>query len=160
MTRFQCFKGPSLLVQFLVKEEKVTRVTLQVHSRKGLEWEVSETSSPLKEKISNWMHLYASGQEPSFSLPLNWNGLSLFTTDVLKEMQSIPFGRKESYQSLAERINRPKAFRAVGSACGRNPFPLIIPCHRILAARHLGGYSLGLSIKEALLTFEGSLLNF
>jgi O-6-methylguanine DNA methyltransferase len=72
-------------------------------------------------------------------------------------MRAIPFGKTLSYQEIALSIGNPKACRAVGGACGANPIPLLIPCHRVLAAhKHLGGFSGGLDWKIKLLTREGS----
>ena len=69
---------------------------------------------------------------------------------------TITIGQTKSYAEVANAIGRPKATRAVGQACGANPIPVLIPCHRVLAANHkLGGFSAGLSWKEKLLDIEG-----
>ena len=87
--------------------------------------------------------------------PLALNGHTAFRRKVWGEMQRIPLGRTVSYADLASRIGQPNAARAVGGACGANPIPLIIPCHRVLAARQkLGGFSGGLEWKRKLLTIE------
>jgi methylated-DNA-[protein]-cysteine S-methyltransferase len=68
----------------------------------------------------------------------------------------IPFGKTISYGQQAANIKKPKAFRAVGSANGKNPIPIIVPCHRVVASDgSLGGYSLGLKMKKQLLALEG-----
>ena len=75
--------------------------------------------------------------------------------DVIKELTQIPYGETCSYAELAKRIGHPRAHRAVGSANGRNPLPIIYPCHRVIASSGgLGGYSGGLKIKTALLELE------
>lgn len=72
-------------------------------------------------------------------------------------MRAIPFGETVSYQAIALSINNPKACRAVGGACGANPIPVLVPCHRVLAAnQRLGGFSGGLDWKIKLLKREGS----
>ena len=78
-----------------------------------------------------------------------------FRRKVWSEMRQIPCGRTISYAELARRIGQPNATRAVGGACGANPIPLIIPCHRVLAAgQRLGGFSGGLEWKRKLLAIE------
>lgn len=80
---------------------------------------------------------------------------SLFQKDVWNALLKIPYGRTVSYKVIAQIIKRPKASRAVGSACGRNPIPIIIPCHRVIRDdKKLGGYSSGLKIKQRLLELE------
>ena len=74
---------------------------------------------------------------------------------MLKELQRIPYGETSSYRDIAARIGRPKAMRAVGAANGRNPLPIIIPCHRVIGASgDLTGFGGGLETKEALLRLE------
>jgi O-6-methylguanine DNA methyltransferase len=74
----------------------------------------------------------------------------------LRGAMKIPFGQYTSYGELAQLIGHPKAFRAVGSALGRNPIPIIVPCHRVMAGGgKLGGYTGGLHIKQKLMEIEG-----
>ncbi len=78
--------------------------------------------------------------------------------DVLAATAQVPFGRTTTYGTLAERIGRPRASRAVGNALGSNPIPIVVPCHRVLrAGGDVGGYAGGPSRKRRLLTLEGSL---
>jgi methylated-DNA-[protein]-cysteine S-methyltransferase len=89
--------------------------------------------------------------------PLDLKGTP-FQLRVWQELQKIPRGRTISYQELATRLGNPKAARAVGRAVGANPIPIIIPCHRVIAADgSLGGYSSGLGRKRWLLRHEGAL---
>jgi methylated-DNA-[protein]-cysteine S-methyltransferase len=75
---------------------------------------------------------------------------------VLQELARVPFGRTETYGSLAARIGRPRAARAVGGALNRNPLPIVLPCHRVVGASgSLVGYAGGLERKRALLELEG-----
>jgi O-6-methylguanine DNA methyltransferase len=80
---------------------------------------------------------------------------SPFTRAVWGELQKIPAGRVKSYSEIAVAVGKPKAARAVGNACGANPLPLFIPCHRAVAKSGLGGFSGGLDWKRALLAAEG-----
>lgn len=78
-----------------------------------------------------------------------------FQHTVWRAIAAIPAGQVATYGDIARRINNPKAVRAVGTACGANPVPYLIPCHRVVAANGLGGFSSGLDLKKKLLTAEG-----
>jgi len=87
--------------------------------------------------------------------PLDLSGGTTFQRKVWEALRQIPAGRTKSYGQLAAALGRPGAARAVGSACGANPIPLLIPCHRVLAAGGgLGGFSGGLHWKRQLLARE------
>lgn len=93
----------------------------------------------------------------STSLQFDLDGLSEFTKTVLMAVCHIPYGKTESYASLAATIGHPRAARAVGNAVGSNPIPVLIPCHRVVRSNgELGGYAFGADIKRALLETEGS----
>jgi O-6-methylguanine DNA methyltransferase len=93
----------------------------------------------------------SSGKLP----PLDLAGTE-FQKSVWNALRKIPFGKTKSYGEIAAAIGRPKAVRAVGGACGANPIPVLVPCHRVLAAnKKLGGFSGGLNRKRELLVREG-----
>ena len=97
---------------------------------------------------------YFAGERKTFDLPLQLSGTE-FQVQVLEELQKIPYGETASYGDIARRIGRPKAMRAVGAANGRNPIPIIIPCHRVIGSTgDLTGFGGGLDTKEALLRLE------
>jgi methylated-DNA-[protein]-cysteine S-methyltransferase len=74
---------------------------------------------------------------------------------VLKVVSSIPIGQVRSYKWVAKKVGRPKAFRAVANALKKNPYPLFIPCHRVIkSSKAIGGYSLGTRLKEKLINLE------
>ena len=77
-----------------------------------------------------------------------------FQARVWKEIARIEYGSTLNYGAIAERIGNPKATRAVGSACGKNPFPLIIPCHRVITKTNLNGFTEDIAIKKRLLDLE------
>jgi methylated-DNA-[protein]-cysteine S-methyltransferase len=98
---------------------------------------------------------YFAGKRTHFDLPLEAEGTE-FQRRVWQELQRIPYGKTISYRELARRIGKEKATRAVGTANGRNPLCIVIPCHRVIAADGtLGGYSGGLDKKVSLLGIEG-----
>jgi O-6-methylguanine DNA methyltransferase len=95
-----------------------------------------------------------SGKGLNEKLSLDLHGTP-FQVEVWKEMLRIPPGRTRSYGEVARNIGRPKAFRAVAQACGANPIPVVVPCHRVVASNGLGGYTGGIDRKIALLEAEG-----
>jgi methylated-DNA-[protein]-cysteine S-methyltransferase len=98
---------------------------------------------------------YFAGKRTSFDIPLDLEGTD-FQRQAWLALCRIPFGKTISYGQQAKNIKKPKAFRAVGSANGKNPIPIIVPCHRVVAGDgSLGGYSLGLKMKKQLLALEG-----
>ena len=97
---------------------------------------------------------YFAGDRREFDLPVRLNGTE-FQMSVLHALRDIPYGETTSYSDIAERIGRPKAVRAVGAANGRNPIPIIVPCHRVIGSHgDLTGFGGGLDTKEALLRLE------
>ena len=96
-----------------------------------------------------------AGREPKKFPPLDLAGTE-FQKSVWIALRKIPFGKTKSYGEIAQAIGRPRAVRAVGGACGANPVPVLVPCHRVLAAnKKLGGFSGGLDWKRSLLKREG-----
>ncbi|MGN0236342.1 MAG: methylated-DNA--[protein]-cysteine S-methyltransferase [Paludibacteraceae bacterium] len=77
-----------------------------------------------------------------------------FQQSVWRALMHIPYSATVSYSDLARRIGRPRAVRAVASACGANPFPVLIPCHRVVAKNGIGGFALGIPAKQHLLRLE------
>jgi len=101
---------------------------------------------------------YFRGERSTFSIRTVFTEGTPFQKKVWKALLSIPYGKTKSYKWIAERIGSPGAFRAVGQAVGRNPLPIIYPCHRVINADgNLGGYSGGLRKKRILLDLERSL---
>ena len=97
-----------------------------------------------------------SGRTPTDLPPLDLSCGTEFQLSVWKSLLKIKQGHTQSYGEIAKSIRKPKAVRAVGGACGANPIPLLVPCHRVLAANgKIGGFSGGLDWKEKLLTREG-----
>lgn len=98
---------------------------------------------------------YFNGELKKFDLPYKILKATNFQRQVWQTMAKIAYGKSMSYGELGERAGFPKSFRAVGSACNRNPLAIIIPCHRVLAKNGLGGFAPGLSPKKLLLNLEG-----
>ena len=106
-------------------------------------------------KTKKQLEQYFAGKRTSFDVALDLVGTE-FQVQAWRALCRIPFGQTISYGQQASNIKKPKAFRAVGSANGKNPIPIIVPCHRVVASDgSLGGYSLGLKMKKQLLALEG-----
>ena len=101
---------------------------------------------------------YFAGKRTAFELETDLALARDFQRDVLRELARVPYGETTTYGSLAARVGRPRAARAVGTAMNRNPVPTVLPCHRVVGSGgSLVGYGGGLERKRALLVLEGSL---
>jgi len=98
---------------------------------------------------------YFAGERQIFDLALDWSGNTEFNQSVWNQLVQIPYGHTTSYATIAEKINNPKAVRAVGLANRNNPIAIIVPCHRVIAKNgNLQGYFYGLEVKRQLLQLE------
>jgi O-6-methylguanine DNA methyltransferase len=127
----------------------------KAHRRGSEPNHVPDQVKPWHEITTQALLLALAGQEPK-SLPrLDMSSGTEFQQRVWSALRQISAGKTRSYAEIAEAIGNPKAVRAVGGACGANPIPVLVPCHRVLAAhRKLGGFSGGLHWKRALLERE------
>lgn len=111
------------------------------------------------DRLTCELHEYFQGHRQHFTVPLVITG-SLFQRKVWSALLTIPYGEVRSYQQMAEEVGQPRAARAVGQANARNPICILIPCHRVIAAKGTpGGYQAGLELKRRLLTLEGFTLS-
>ena len=102
------------------------------------------------------LDLYFEGKLTKFDLPLDWQLSGNFRRRALRTIDRIPYGKTRSYTEIARSAGNERAVRAAGTACGANPIPIVVPCHRVLrTSGALGGYGGGLPMKEALLELEG-----
>ena len=114
---------------------------------------------PLLLQCEKELAEYFKGKRTHFTVPLVPQGTA-FREKVWTALTAIPYGKTESYSQQAARIGSPKSARAVGSANGKNPMPIIVPCHRVIASSgRLGGYAGGVDIKRKLLEIEGIRIN-
>jgi len=133
----------------------VLQVTFSVHGKpaKAEAGWVESQRGPVGEAIRQ-LREYFAGKRTGFDLPLAPRGTE-FQRSVWRQLQEIPYGETISYGELARRVGNPKASRAVGSANGANPLPIVIPCHRVIAGNGtLGGFGGGLPMKQTLLALE------
>ena len=114
---------------------------------------VESQRGPVGEAVRQ-LREYFARERMEFDLPLAPRGTE-FQRSVWRQLQGIPYGETISYGELARRVGNPKASRAVGSANGKNPLPIVIPCHRVIAGDGtLGGFGGGLPTKQTLLALE------
>ncbi|RRJ87892.1 methylated-DNA--[protein]-cysteine S-methyltransferase [Gulosibacter macacae] len=98
---------------------------------------------------------YCAGERREFDVPLDWSLVPCgFTGEALRGIAEIGFAEVESYGEIAARVGHPRAARAVGTACSKNPLPLVVPCHRVVRAGSMGSYGGGEAMKQALLEHE------
>jgi methylated-DNA-[protein]-cysteine S-methyltransferase len=154
--------GPLLLAQ---TKRGLVRVGLPNQDRDELLVDLADRVSPRVleapaqlDEVRRELDLYFEGRLDHFDLPLDWRLSGGFRQRVLRAINRIPYGQTRSYTEMARRAGNERAVRAAGSACGGNPIPLVVPCHRVLrTGGALGGYGGGLPMKEGLLELEGAL---
>lgn len=113
----------------------------------------TKTGGAINRRAAKELFEYFDGQRRTFEVKLDLRK-SGFAKDVLAAVKKIAFGKTRTYGEIAAGLGRPGAARAVGAANGANPIPIIIPCHRVVAANGLGGYGGGLPMKRKLLSHE------
>lgn len=124
----------------------------------GVAGPATETGDPLLKRLASELELYFEGRLKRFTVPFRRPDNTPFVNRVLDAMEGIPYGKTATYGEVAAIIGTSP--RAVGGACGRNALAILIPCHRIVAAKGLGGYSgdwecgKAVSVKKVLLEVE------
>ncbi|HMI81297.1 MAG TPA: methylated-DNA--[protein]-cysteine S-methyltransferase [Solirubrobacterales bacterium] len=154
--------GPLLLAQ---TRRGLVRVGLPNQDADELLADLAERVSPRVleapaelDEVRRELDLYFEGKLDRFDLPLDWQLSGGFRQRVLRAINRIPYGQTRSYTEMARKAGNERAVRAAGTACGSNPIPLVVPCHRVLrTGGALGGYGGGLPMKQALLELEGVL---
>jgi methylated-DNA-[protein]-cysteine S-methyltransferase len=116
--------------------------------------QLPSNARPMRESLRNAIVAYLDGSSDPFRHIMLSPASTAFSARVREAMLAIPRGSTRSYAQLAQDIGSPRAFRAIGQCCGANPIPLIVPCHRVVAAHGLGGFALGLHAKHVLLELD------
>jgi len=144
------YKSPIGILEIVSENDGL--ISLKLVNAEGLS---SEENDFLKD-VKTQLREYFSGTRHHFDIKINPKG-TVFQKLVWEELLKIPYGKTASYCEIAENIGRPKAQRAVGSACNKNPIMIIIPCHRVVSKNgNLGGFAYGSSLKRKLLDMETS----
>ncbi|HXI85062.1 MAG TPA: methylated-DNA--[protein]-cysteine S-methyltransferase [Verrucomicrobiae bacterium] len=114
-----------------------------------------QLAETLPYDLTRKLQQYAEGKSVRWEIPLDLSSGTIFQRQVWHALTKIPYGETRSYGWIAKQIGKPKASRAVGAACGANPVPVIVPCHRVIAGDgSLGGFGGGLPMKRRLLSLE------
>jgi methylated-DNA-[protein]-cysteine S-methyltransferase len=156
------FKTPFGWMAVVSSEKGLEKIFLPVKNLGILKKNLSQVqisaagSDTLLGKTKAWFIKYFNGiSVPSFSPPLALDKFTHFQKQVFSHLQKIPYGEVRSYQWLAERVSTPQAARAVGNALRKNPFPVLLPCHRVIRKEGtLGNFSYGMEWKRRLLRLE------
>jgi methylated-DNA-[protein]-cysteine S-methyltransferase len=152
---YQFLDTPVGTLRLISNTHELTAVEFQHKHQIGPE-ETLRNDSVLSAAAQQLLEYFA-GQRTHFDLPLNAGGTE-FQQSVWSALAAIPFGELRSYRDIALEVGRPKAVRAVGAANGRNPIPIIVPCHRVIGSDgSLTGFAGGLPLKRTLLRLEGAL---
>lgn len=146
----------SRLFRLIIKSGELNQIKREIEAASP---ENVYTERPFRH-IRKDLDRYFNGEKVKFRAEIDTSALKPFTRKVLDELSDIPYGELRSYGWIGRRLGYRNASRAVGQAVGRNPVPIIIPCHRIIRENGtIGGFSSGIGIKEKLLSIEGSLIN-
>jgi methylated-DNA-[protein]-cysteine S-methyltransferase len=114
-----------------------------------------QQAASLPYNLVRQLQRYADGKPVRWNLPIDLSSGTTFQQKVWRVLATIPYGETRSYGWVARKVGNPGASRAVGSACGANPVPVIIPCHRVIASDgSIGGFGGGLPMKRRLLSLE------
>ncbi len=142
-------ESPITNLAVTVEDGAVTRVDLRKRGKRP-------PQGDFERRVCRELEEYFAGERQRFTFPIRPEG-SQFYQSVWHELERIPYGETVTYGDLARAIGKPGAARAVGTANGRNPIAIVIPCHRVVAAGgRLGGYGGGLPLKRRLLALEAA----
>ncbi|PCI91774.1 hypothetical protein COB11_08165 [Candidatus Aerophobetes bacterium] len=149
-----------LKLRIYLTNHSLKKIKLERSTRDQVECIFYPESSPtdakaheLIEKTLLWMQLYFSRKDPGFTPPLEPFATE-FSRSVLSKLSETSFGSVLTYKELGTLIDKPGAARAVGTALHKNPYALIIPCHRVVSKKDIGGFAYPIEIKKLLLAFE------
>ncbi|MEN9654846.1 MAG: hypothetical protein RL235_958 [Chlamydiota bacterium] len=148
----------NMFVEVCGSRGKVTHVRLASRPASGNAWYAIDTGAKKTDRaLIDWLEAYAIKRTiPVPTDLLDFSDLTPFHRDLLGEIGQIPFGTTISYRDLAEKMGNKQAARAVGTGCKKNPYPLLIPCHRVIRSDGtIGEFLGGTQLKKELLAHEG-----
>lgn len=151
MLKNKYYESPIGVIDILYSEEGVYKITLVKSIPKDY---FEERKNDLGDKVISELKEYFNGQRKIFDFPLVIIGTD-FQRTVWKELRKINYGEIKTYSDIAKNIGKPNACRAVGNANNKNPFMIVIPCHRVIGKnKKSGGYAFGVDIRDKLLELE------
>lgn len=150
-----CLFEDELLVEVSIRRARGYRQEA-IELKKTILSSMSHSLSPIAYRLFNKLDAYFDGRLNEFTQKIKFIAGTAFEQKVWLELREIPFGETRSYKWIAEMAGNPNAVRAVGQALKKNPLPIILPCHRVIASDgSIGGFSCGVEIKRLLLKHEG-----
>lgn len=149
MTRIFSYDFPIGRVAIVACEKGIRNIWLSEERAPKLTVEELPVHKQAKEQLD----LYFAGKLKEFTLPINVAGTD-FQTRVWQATSAIPYGEVRTYKQIAQAAKSPKAYRAVGTAVGSNPVPIICPCHRVVGSNGIGGFAYPIERKKQLLQLE------
>ena len=155
MNTFLRFQSPLGTILAVCTKNGISRI--EIGAETGIKDSTSTTDQALAQ-LKQQLLAYLAGTRREFDVPLDWSAITGFQAEVLRLTSAIPYGEVRTYGELARALGKPAASRAVGGALARNSLPILIPCHRVVAASgQLTGYSAanGIATKAHLLELEG-----
>lgn len=151
MLKNKYYKSPIGIIDILYSEEGVYKITLVKSIPEDY---FEERKNDLGDKVISELKEYFNGQRKDFDLHLIIQGTD-FQRAVWEELRKINYGEIKTYSDIAKNIGKPNACRAVGNANNKNPFIIVIPCHRVIGKnKNSGGYAFGVDIRDKLLELE------
>jgi O-6-methylguanine DNA methyltransferase len=148
------FKSPIGVIEYIYEFNKL--YSMQINEKLQRSLEVYQNNLWINKQLD----AYFKNELKTFNIEVGFSNFTAFQQSVFKALLDIPYGQTKSYEEIAIAIGRPKAFRAVGQACKKNPIGIVIPCHRVIGKDHsLTGYSGKdyIHLKEKLLNIEKNL---
>ncbi len=149
------YKSPIGIISIKATQNGICKLSiLKLSYKKNLDTEIKNIP-PLIKKSLKQLKEYFDGKRKRFFIAFDFLNGTEFEKKVWNALLEIPYGTTSTYKLIAIKIKKPKSFRAVGNAIGKNPIPVIIPCHRVIREdKRLGGFSSGIEIKKKLLKLE------
>ncbi len=148
---YQHLESPIGTLRLLSDGQALVRIEFENH----LQEDGDQRCDAVREKTAAQLQQYFAGERRHFELPLAPGGTD-FQQGVWNQLRAIPFGELRTYRDVAVSVGNLKAVRAVGVANGRNPIPIVVPCHRVVGSNgKLTGFAGGLNVKRKLLALEG-----
>lgn len=144
------YRSPIGVLEIITREGFLTNINL-------VDLLGDDEPDELALEVLRQLRAYFAGELKSFDLPVKLNGKG-FCLRVWESMREIPYGKTVTYGALAAMAGSPNAYRSAGSCAGKNPIPIVVPCHRVVASGGIGGFGLGLDVKRKLLAIENIVL--
>jgi O-6-methylguanine DNA methyltransferase len=152
--RIFVYKSPIGDIYCLFDGAELIEMSIKAGNRQSKK---SHSLSPIAHRLFNELDAYFNGHLNKFNQKIKFVSGTDFEHKVWLALKEIPYGETRSYKWISEKVGRPKAMRAVGQALKKNPLPIILPCHRVIASDgSIGGFSCGVEIKGWLLRHEGA----